>query len=225
MIARLKRLGGAALDLIYPRRAVCMGCGSAAGCREDWICPECRRALADSWVGAWPPPKGIDGAAYAYVYRGPAAGIVQRMKYSGVYRLADFMAADMARACAFLGPTGADFVTAVPMHPKRLRQRGYNHAERMARSVAARMGLPYLEALDRVRDTPQQARLDEETRRGNMKDAFALRAAVRGRVALLVDDVCTTGATARACAKALKRGGAKRVYLLCYTVAQPNQWT
>lgn len=223
MTARFRRLAAALRDLVYPRRAVCMGCGTQIGFEEDWICPECRQELAKSWVGAYPPPKGIEGAAYAYAYRGAAAGIVQHMKYSGIHRLAAFMGGDMARAYRFLEPTGADCVVPVPMHAKRLRQRGYNHAERLARDVAERLGLPCVNALERVRNTVQQARLDEHARRRNLKDAFALRESVAGRRVLLVDDVCTTGTTARTCAKALKAGGAKSVYLLCYTVALPKK--
>lgn len=210
---------GQAAEWLFPLRAVCMGCDTGTGCREDWICPECRRALAERWIGAAPPPRDVDGAAYAYVYRGAASGVVRRLKYSGIYRLAGFMGADMARAYRAIEPTGADCVAAVPMHPKRLRRRGFNQAEKLARDVAERLELPYADALVRVRDTPQQARLDEAARRRNVKNAFALQESVAGRRVLLVDDVCTTGSTACACAKALKQGGASHVYLLCYARA------
>ena len=208
-----------ALELLYPRRAVCMGCGSGAGCREDWVCPDCRQALAKLWLGADPPPKGFDGAAYAYAYHGPVAGIVHRMKYSGVYRLAAFMGTDMVRAYRAIEPTGVDVVTWVPMHTKRLRQRGYNHARLLAEDVAARLELPCEDMLARVRDTVQQARLSDDERRRNLTDAFRLNGPVEGRRVLLVDDVCTTGATARECAQALRKGGAQAVYLLCYARA------
>ena len=215
----IRRLTRQALGLLYPRRAVCMGCGSWTGCREDWICPDCREQLAQSWVGAEPPVKGFDGAAFAYVYHGPSAGIVQRLKYTGVKELAGFMGQDMARAYRFLEPTGADAVTWVPMHRKRLRQRGFNHAELLARDVAARLGLPCEELLERVRPTKQQARRSDDERRRNLKGAFAVKGNVAGRRVILVDDVCTTGSTARECARALKTAGAEAVYLLCYARA------
>ena len=215
----MKRL----LELLYPTRAVCMGCGSPAGCREDWVCPECRQALAERWVGAAPAPEGIDGAAYGYVYSGPVAGIVSRMKYDGVHRLCQFMADDMVRAFRFIEPTGADLVTFVPMHPARQRQRGYNHAELIARACAEALGLPCELTVSRVRDTPQQARLEAGERRENLRDAFACLHPLPGRKVLLIDDVCTTGATARGCAEALKNAGAERVYLLCYAQARGKQ--
>lgn len=219
----IRRVWNALLGLLFPRRANCMGCGAATGCREDWICPDCRQDLAQSWVGAEPPPLGIDAAAYAYVYRGAAAGVVRRLKYSGVGRLAGFMGEDMARAYRFIEPTGADCVCCVPMHPKRRRKRGFNHAELLARDVAARLGLPYVDALERVRDTPQQARLNDKARRENLRDAFAVKEPIAGRRVILVDDVCTTGTTAVSCARVLKAHGAERVYLLCYTRARKEK--
>ena len=211
------------LELLYPRRAVCMGCGALTGCREDWICPACRQALNERRVGAAPPPEGIDGAAYAYAYAGPAAGIINRMKYTGVHRLAEFMAADMIDACRALDTAGADLITSVPMHPARQRRRGYNHAELLARACAGALGLPCEAAIVRVRDTPQQARLEDEERLSNLRDAFEFLQPLQGRRVLLVDDVCTTGATARGCAEALKAAGAERVYLLCYAQARTQK--
>ena len=197
-----------------------MGCGAQTGCREDWVCPGCRQALARLWIGAFPPPEGLDGAACGYAYAGPSAGIVGRMKYTGVHRLAGFMAEAMIDAERFLEPTGAGVVTFVPMHLKRQRARGYNHAELLARSVAEALSLPCEPLIERVRDTPQQARMDEAARRENLKDAFRLTRPVDGRRVILVDDVCTSGATAQGCAGALRAGGAESVYLLCYARAK-----
>ncbi|MBR2700066.1 MAG: ComF family protein [Clostridia bacterium] len=207
-------------NLFFPLRANCMGCGAATGCREDWICPACREALTQGWVGASPPPEGLDAAAFAYVYRGAAVGIVTQLKYRGVTRLAGFMGGDMARAYRFIEPTGADCVTCVPMHPKRRVRRGYNHAELLARELSGRIGIPFVELLERVRDTPQQAKLEDDARRANVSGAFRALNAARGRRVLLVDDVCTTGSTATACARALRAAGAEAVYLVCYARAR-----
>ena len=216
----MRRVLNAALALLFPKKAVCMGCGSAAGCREDWVCPACRERLAKLWIGAELPPAGLDGAAFAYVYTGPAARIVQQLKYSGIGQLAGFMGEDMVRAYRFLEPTGADCVVCAPMHRKRLRKRGYNHAALLARNVAERLGLECIDVLECTRLVRQQARLDGEERLRNLDGVIALKAPVKGRRVILVDDVRTTGATARACAAALKAGGAESVYLLCYTMAR-----
>jgi len=106
------------------------------------------------------------------------------------------------------------------MHPRRLRQRGYNHAALLAEAAARQLSLPVEEALERTRDTAQQARLGGQERRGNQLGAFCVTGDAAGRRVLLVDDVCTTGATAGACADALLQAGASAVCLLCFAVAR-----
>lgn len=225
MSARLAKVGDALLGLIYPRRAVCMGCGTREGFERDWLCETCRKELADRWIGAgMPPGRGaFDGAAYAYHYGGPAGGLVRNLKYRGVSRLAGTMGRAMARAFEAIQPTGADCLVPVPMHPKRLRERGANHALLLAKAAGERLNLPVLDALERTRNTRQQARLPAAERRVSMDGAFALREKVKGRRVALVDDVCTTGATAVACARALRDGGAAAVYLLCFTLATEDE--
>ena len=219
------RVWDALLGLVYPRRAVCMGCGTRAGFPRDWLCEDCRQKLAMRWVGAGQPPAGgwFRGAAYGYHYGGPVSGLVRHLKYQGVTRLSPLMARAMAKAYGFIEPTGADCLVPVPMHKKRQRQRGFNHAERLARDVGALLDLPVLCAVVRVRNTRQQARLSASERRHNLDGAFALAADVRGKRVVLVDDVCTTGTTANACARCLLDGGAEAVYLLCFAVAAEKE--
>ena len=201
-----------------------MGCGDMLGCDRDDLCEDCRMELARGWIGPRMPRKRLklDGAAYAHAYRGPAGGMVRNLKYHSAWVLAETMGADIARAAEMLRIPKPDFVTAVPMHPKRLRRRGRNHAEVLARAAAARMELEYRELLYRTRNAPQQARLSARERRGNLKDAFAAlpecRERLDGATVLLIDDVYTTGATAKSCAEALRSGGARRVYFAAYAL-------
>ena len=224
MSAALKTALDGLLALIYPRRAECMGCGTRAGFERDWLCEECRQALAERWVGAAPPPAGglIDSAAYGFRYGRPASGLVRNLKYRGVARLAEPMGRQMARAFAALQPAHIDWVTPVPMHIRRARQRSLDHAALLAAEVAGRLELPMVRALTRVRNTPQQARLSDDERLKNLEGAFAVSADVAGKRVLLVDDVCTTGATANACAAELLRGGASAVLLLCFAQARDS---
>ena len=217
----MKRGLRALARLIYPVRAVCMGCGSKAGLERDWLCEECRQALANRWVGVAPPPVGglIEGAAYGYRYGGPAAELVQNLKYRSVSRLAGPMGRQMVRAFEGLQPAHVDCVTPVPMHPRRVRRRGYNHALLLAREVATGLGKPLEEVLVRTRNTRQQARLNDTQRLHNLDGAFAVSGDIAGKRVLLVDDVCTTGATANACAKALLENGASTVLLVCFCLA------
>lgn len=214
------------LDLIFPRRAVCMGCGSMLGCDRDDLCEACREKLASSWVGLRPPPKGsrIAGCAYVSWYHGPAGGLVRNVKYRGAWMLAENMGRELGRAAELLRIEDECYVCAVPMHPKRLRVRGRNHAEVLARAAAQRLNLEYVDLLMRTRNAPQQARLSKEERIRNLKGGFALHPEyselVRGVEILLVDDVFTTGATASCCADALYAAGARRVYFAAYAYGE-----
>ena len=212
---RLKRIADDALWLMFPKKAVCMGCGSAAGFETEWLCPDCRKLMAMRWQGAFPETK-LDGAAAAYHYAGPAGGVVRHFKYLGVTALAKPMAKDMLRALEQIQPVGAEMVVPVPMHPNRLRRRGYNQSELLAEEIALALDVPCEAGLVRLRDTVQQARLEGDERRKNLKDAFRAEPCVSGWRVLLVDDVYTTGETARECARALRAGGAISVSFLSY---------
>jgi predicted amidophosphoribosyltransferase len=114
----------------------------------------------------------------------------------------------------------------VPLHPVRARERGFNQAELLAAELAAAAGLAVLPALRRVRPTRPQVGLAAAERAGNVRDAFAADASraplLRGRGALLVDDVFTTGATLESAAAALRAAGAARVVALTLARALPG---
>jgi ComF family protein len=106
-------------------------------------------------------------------------------------------------------------VVPVPLHVTRLRERGYNQALLLARGLGRRARLPVApRALVRRRPTPSQAHLDAAARRENLAGAFIATAAVHAPTVILVDDVLTTGATADACARALRGAGATRIIVL-----------
>jgi ComF family protein len=109
-----------------------------------------------------------------------------------------------------------DCVTPVPLHWRRRWQRGFNQADLLARWVASRTGIPRTRLLRRLRFTASQSSLSNTRRQRNVSAAFACRRPdqAAGRKILLIDDVMTTGSTAAACARALKRAGAARVALL-----------
>ena len=217
-----ERLKGVFLNLFYPRRATCLGCGDMLGCDRDDLCEDCRVKLAKSWIGLKQPSgkSRIDTAAYAYGYHGPAGMLVRNLKYRGAWLLAEEMGRDIARAAMLMRIENICYVAAVPMHPKRLRQRGKNHAELLARVVAEELGLEYVDMLMRTRNARQQARLSAQARKENMCGAFAVREEYRelvnGAEVLIIDDVFTTGATAASCAKALKDAGVDKVYFAAY---------
>lgn len=111
----------------------------------------------------------------------------------------------------------ADLLAPIPLHPARMRERGYNQSELLARRVSQLTGIPTDNALRRVKNTRTQARIvDAKKRRQNLEGAFAVTnpETLRNKQILLIDDVTTTGATLDAAAKALKAAGAGIVYAL-----------
>jgi ComF family protein len=173
---------------------------------EDARCGAC---LAD------PPPH--DGVRAAVAYGPVARGVALKLKYGG--RLA--CAETMARAMARLMPAGADLLVPVPLHRWRIWSRGFNQAALVARALGKASGVDVeVELLRRTKATPVLRDLDPRSRAKAVAGAFALganaRDRLRGRTVVLVDDVHTSGATANACARVLKRGGAARVILLCW---------
>jgi ComF family protein len=144
--------------------------------------------------------------------------LVHALKYRGLRQAGHLLAAGMAQVCADMQGEW-DVLAPVPLHRRRQRQRGYNQAEVLARETGVVCGLPVACLLLRSRATMEQARLTREARSQNLQGAFAVRGQVRGLRILLVDDVCTTGATGEAAAIALREAGAQAVSLLTATIA------
>ncbi len=158
------------------------------------------------------------------VYDGVLGEVIRLFKYRGVMALKDFLAvrlAETAREEFELSEINA--IVPVPLHRSRQRERGFNQSAVLAGALGRLLGLPVREALLlRHRKTRPQTGLTFAQRRLNVRGAFAVRAGVtidKLRI-LLVDDVYTTGATAHACARALRRAGARSVVVL--TVARAD---
>ena len=138
------------------------------------------------------------------------------MLHAFKFKRHDFFAAPLAELMESVlrarGDLDFDVVVPVPMHRAKLRRRGYNQAELLARALAKRIGVRCETALlTKKRDHGAQSRLARSERAANVRDAFQASPRAASRRILLVDDVITTGETIRACAKALADAGAKRV--------------
>jgi ComF family protein len=117
------------------------------------------------------------------------------------------------------GGIAFDCVTAVPMHKRECRERGFNQAQRLAQAVALRLRLPYETLLTKITVTAPQKTLTAVERSGNLLGVFDVCGDVSGKTILLVDDVITTGATLNECAKMLKLFGAHEVYAVTAAAA------
>jgi ComF family protein len=167
------------------------------------VCPLCRSGLL-----------GFDRASSFGFYDGALRSLIHLFKYSGMRPLAGRLSGLLERALPI--DDHYDFIVPVPLHWRRRWRRGFNQAELLARGVAKHRGIPLVNALRRGKATMDQAALTSAGRRRNVVGAFKPRRGIeiQGKRILLIDDVFTTGATASACALALKRAGAASVSLL-----------
>jgi ComF family protein len=170
----------------------------------DGLCLRCRTT-----------PLRIDCIRSAVYFEGVLREAMHRLKYRGLAALAEPLGGLMATYWK-KHPMPADIVVPVPLHAARLRERGYNQAALLAREMARQVGLQVAEqTLVRQRATAPQVELDARQRRENVRDAFCCSDdSLSGSTVLLIDDVCTTGATLEACAIALIAGGARGVQAL-----------
>lgn len=227
----LAQLARGALDLLYPPR--CAGCGRlgslfCASCLAQVeplrppICEHCGRPASS--VGLCPfcrrTPSALDGIRSAAIFKEPLRSAIHHFKYYGGQALAEPLAS-LLRDCWLRQSLPVDVLVPVPLHERRLQERGYNQAALLARELGRSLGLPVVEqVLHRVRETLPQVGLNARQRRENVAGAFhCLNGAMRGRSVLLIDDVCTTGATLEACAVALRQEG-KAAAVWALTVAR-----
>lgn len=234
------------LDFILPPR--CSVCeASTAKAPNPWVCPGCWDDIAylgppvcyQCGEPLSAPPEGIqspmhrcgtcllqppvfDQARAIGLYRGALRQIIHAMKYQPIYGLTRPLAKLLQQQfSAYWTENIPDILVPVPLHCRRLRQREFDQALALARYLSRGVGIPCeAEALVRQRYTESQVGLNVTERDQNVRGAFDVQhpQSVRGKTVLLIDDVYTTGATAKACAQVLRQAGAERVNV--YTLAR-----
>ena len=184
--------------IIYP--AKCLFCNKVLDYKNAHTCYECQEKLTAP-----------------YPYNKNTKVPIHALKYQGVKTLARPIAHAMAKSINF----NPDYLMPVPLHQNRLKARGFNQAALLSMELAKIMNIPAIDGLVRVRDTAPQYGLSSKERAKNLENAIALKEGFdpSGASILLVDDIYTTGATARACECALKNAGAKRVEMVAFAKA------
>jgi ComF family protein len=209
------------VSLAHPTRGpLCDGCWAALPRHQGTLC-RCGLPLASGLVACGRCRRGLQmfavGASLG-PYEGSLKAAIHEFKYRSRRRVASRLAEELLTQDS-VGEVlrGGEVLVPVPLHPRRHQERGFNQAALLALEIAQRTGITSAPgALVRRKDTKPQAGLSAAGRRLNVAGAFAVRrhTQIAGRVVVLVDDVLTTGATAQACARALKDGGAAEVRLL-----------
>lgn len=214
-----------AADWLLPPRCVSCGRRGHEICPECWgaarplaapLCPRCSLPssggrLCRRCIGRVHPTRSI---LARYPFEGAIKSALVALKYGSRTRLAPLLSAALEEALAGR-PVTFDLVVPVPLGEIRLRARGHNQSELLARPLAAGRGVPLESAaLRRQHETRPQTGLSARERHSNVQGAFVAspEAELEGRRVLLVDDVCTTGATLDACAQALLQAGAAGVW-------------
>ncbi len=207
--------------LVEGPEGVCPACFHSLGRLPEKRCPLCggpldtplelcRECVQERrpWVAA----------VCAFPYHGPVGDWLRALKYGGQLAFVPPLVREMAHAWETYGRARLDaqLVVPIPLHWRRIRERGFNQAGVLAEALSRELKIPYGEVLCRPLNTGHQARLKGESRRRNLRNAFRLRSGkdVRGLRILVVDDVFTTGATLTAACQALLDAGAAETAVL-----------
>ena len=242
--AWIGKLKTVALDLLFPPHCaacqrlgawLCSDCIDAIETIVPPVCPRCGLPQASPEAGdtggqlchrCQASPIHLDGLRAYAIHDGPLRKAIHRFKYEDLRGLAGLLGQLMADAWVRLAPHDLelDAIVPVPLHRSRQRQRGYNQAALLARELGHCLQLPVVEdAVVRSKATLPQVDLNARARRANVQDAFRCEGnSLSGNRVLLVDDVCTSGATLESACLALRGAGVSSVWACTLARARPD---
>lgn len=233
----LREAGNLFLHIFFPRTCFCCGRdiprkNSALLCHDctkkleplqGLVCVRCGLPLKSGGAHCF-NCRGSKAAKYkcsyirsALCFNEPSRALVHAFKYEKYVCAAKFFAPLMYKTFKENPPYfEAELMAPVPIHKSRMRKRGFNQARLLAEELSKYNHIPAEDILLRVNKTKSQTSLNREERKENIKDAFKLKpgVSVKGKAVILIDDVCTTGATLEECARVLKKAGAREVLAL-----------
>lgn len=196
-------------ELLFPRK--CVFCGGILSRNESGICRACRTELP-AYEGERLLPEA-DGCCILWYYEGAVRESLHRFKFCSRPDYAEVYGPVLAMKLRQRFPD-AQLLTWVPVSDARLKKRGYDQSELLAKSAARELGLSAERLLEKYRDNPAQSGLDSASaRRDNVRDVYRVCGDAAGKRIVLIDDILTTGATAGECVRLLRQAGAERLYL------------
>ena len=237
----IKRAGRRLAGWLYPRAANCLICGDPRlASLSDCLCPACRDKLKEWAVPpqacdrclspvsrgkpcafcSSPMMKPIEAVFAPYRFGGETRQLIHQLKFNACRETVPILSRAMADS---LSRREFDCIVPVPLHKRRLRQRGFNQALLLCQGLSRETGIPVRELLRRDRFKRPQSRTPLRRRNENVSRAFSCAEDASGLRVLLVDDVRTSGSTAHACAKTLLNAGAESVCLCVAAVVYRRQ--
>lgn len=228
------------LELLYPEKNTCFICNVYdESINEKYICWECEKKLKK----ILPPvclkcskpidynssdclcpecsvyDKSFEMVKSLFSYEGIIKDGIYSFKYYNKPYFYKFFGNCLLNYMNEINYNNFDYITSVPLHKSKMRTRGYNQSELLAKYLAKKLYIPYIDALKRTKKTPKQSEQSKEDRRKNLKGAFTIKTPLKfGNIknsnVLLVDDVYTTGSTADECSKALIEFGVSKIYVI-----------
>ena len=214
------------MKLIFPN--FCLSCEDKSASRylsSGILCKPCIGKLEptekENRINEIHFPEYIDEAYSCWWFNDTVQEVIHQLKYADRARIGSEMGKYAAKEFQKKTFQNVDLITAIPLHQKKERERGYNQAGWIAKGFARQIGRPHdLTIIKRKSYTISQTTLDREERLQNMENAFVTSRPLKGMKIGIIDDVLTTGATMSACSKALKQGGAD--YVMAITLATPK---
>ena len=224
MLPQLTKLKGMALELLFP--SWCVGCGKEG----SFICGSCLNSLTEIKPPLCPVcglpqttaalcsrcnnrEMEIDGIRAPFAFDGVMREAIHQLKYQNLRAIAAQLG-QLLYEFLTANPVPGEVLVPVPLHKKRLRERGYNQSQLLAEELGKLTNLPVADYLSRERHSLPQARTSSaDERRANVAGAFScISQGLENKTVILIDDVSTSGATLDACAAALKAAGAVSVW-------------
>jgi len=192
--------------LIFLDRPLCRFCAKPLGENQTGICKNCQKKV-------FPYERLLSILAY----REPLISLIHPFKYTNYEYLGKFLSSLMSNHLKKIRfrNYGYDFITAVPMHRHKLKSRGYNQAEILAKHLADHLKIPFQnDIIYDINIRPQQVKLSSQKRKENIEGSFRVEKNLKDKKIILVDDIFTTGSTISACAKALKDKEAQNITII-----------
>ena len=228
------------LELIYPEKNICCICDTYdESIGEKYICTRCEQSIKkivppccvkcskpidySSSVNLCPDclayEKFFESSKSLYSYNGLIKKCIYNFKYYNKPYYFRFFGNSLVQYMNDINYKDFDFILSVPLHSSKMKIRGYNQSELIAKYISGKLNIPYMDVLKRIKNTNKQSSQTKEDRRKNLKNAFAIKqskkfTAIINSSVLLVDDIYTTGSTANECAKALIDYGVSKVYVI-----------